>query len=446
MPATKFPPGPRSALPAGLLFRFRRDPIGFLMGIARDHGDIASFAIGPQRLFVLNHPDLIQQALVVHNRRFVKAGALNRSKFILGEGLLTSEGEHHLRQRRLMQPAFHRQRIGAYADTMAAYAGRLADRFADGETREIGQDMMHLTLAIVGKTLFDADVEQEAAEVETAVNDLYELFDTIMLPWSAVLQRLPTASNRRAWAGLAKLDAIVYRLIAERRAAGTDRGDLLSMLIAARDEGEIEGMTDRQVRDEAMTLFLAGHETTANALTWCWYLLSQHPEVASRLEAEAASVLGGRLPTMEDLPRLTYTDQVFAESLRLYPPGWAVLRRAVEDVELGGYTIPKGALVIMSPFVRHRDPRYFPAPERFDPERFSPEAKAERPKFAYFPFSGGARGCIGEPFAWMEAMIILATFASRWRLRLAPGHPVEPEPLVTLRPKFGMRMIVEAVR
>lgn len=439
------PTGPKSRLPGGLLLRFRRDPLSFFLGIAREHGDVARFRIGPQWVYMLNHPDLIRDALVKENKHFVKGGALRRSKFLMGEGLLTSEGDHHLRQRRLVQPAFHRARIGAYADVMASYAARLGDRWVDGQQLDLAQEMMHLTLAIAGKTLFDADVEAEATEIEDIVNALLAIFGVVTMPGSEIWRRIPTTRNRRAQKAIERLEAIVNRMIAERRAEGAgDRGDLLSMLIMSQDvEGDGLGMSDRQVRDEAVTLLLAGHETTANALNWLFWQLAEHPEVESRLHAELDAVLGGRLPTMADLGRLTYTEQVLTESLRLYPPGWAIGRIALRDVAIGNVRVPKGALVFMSPYVMHRHPKYYADAETFDPSRWTPEFKAGLPKFAYFPFSGGARGCIGEPFAWMEAMLIVATLCQRWRMRPVPGHPVVPEPLVTLRPKHGIQVVLE---
>jgi cytochrome P450 len=266
----------------------------------------------------------------------------------------------------------------------------------------------------------------------------------LMSPFYDLLRRLPLPSNRRIQQGRDRLDATVLRLISDRRASGKDQGDLLSMLLLAQDEeGDNSGMTDQQVRDEAMTLFLAGHETTANALTWTWYLLSQHPAVESQLHAELDTVLAGRVPTAEDVPLLRYTRMVLAESMRLYPPAWVIGRRALNDYEIPPYTIPANSLLLMSPYVMHRDPRYFPAASDFDPQRWTPEAQAERPKFSYFPFGGGPRQCIGEAFAWMEGILLIATIAQYWRLRLVPGHPVEPRPLITLRPKYGMRMVLE---
>jgi cytochrome P450 len=375
----------------------------------------------------------------------MKGEGLQRAKRLLGEGLLTSEGEFHLRQRRLAQPAFHRQRIAGYAATMVEYTARACDQWRVGETRDVAREVMRLTLAIAGKTLFDADVEGEADEIGKALTTTFELFNSLTLPFAQLLERLPLPATRRFQKARERLDSTIYRIINERRASGEDRGDLLSMLIAARDEeGDGSGMTDEQLRDEAMTIFLAGHETTANALTWTWYLLSQHPEIEARFHAEVGGVLKGELPTAEDYPRLRYTEMVFAEAMRLYPPAWIIGRRALGDYQIDGYTIPARSILLLSQYVTHHDERFFPDPFRFDPERWTPEARESRPKFSYFPFGGGPRLCIGESFAWMEGALVLATIAQRFRMRLTPGHPVEMQPLVTLRPKHGMRMALEA--
>jgi cytochrome P450 len=365
---------------------------------------------------------------------------------LLGTGLLTSEGDVHLRQRRLAQPAFHRQRVAAYGATMAAYAAARRDRWRSGATVDVHQEMMALTLAIAGKTLFDADVEHEAAEIGAALATTFQSFHFgFFLPFGELLERLPLPATLRFRKARARLDATIYRMIDERRRSGADRGDLLSMLLLAQDtEGDGGGMTDLQLRDEAMTIFLAGHETTANMLTWTWYLLSQHPDVEARLHAEVDAALGDRLPTANDLARLPYSRMVLAEAMRLYPPAWIIGRRALGPFEAAGYEIPARSIILASQYVTHRDARWFPDPERFDPERFTPEQQAARPKFAYYPFGGGPRVCIGEQFAWMEGVLVLATIAQRWTLRLVPGHPVALQPIITLRPKFGMRMTVEA--
>ncbi len=439
-----FPPGPKGKLLGGNFTAFRRDSLAYLQKATGEHGDVVYFRFGPQDVFFLNHPDYIKDVLVTHHQSFMKGRALQRAKRLLGEGLLTSEGDFHRRQRRLAQPAFHRGRIASYGAVMTDYAARTAARWHDGETLDISQEMMRLTLAIVGKTLFDTDVEAEADEIGAALTSVMELFDFLLLPFSELLEKLPLPHVRRFQKARARLDETIYRIIEERRRSDEDRGDLLSMLLAARDEeGDGGQMNDEQVRDEVMTLFLAGHETTANLMTWTWYLLSEHQEVEAKLHEELDAVLKGRQPTVEDVPSLRYTEMVVAESMRLYPPAWAIGRLALKEHEVGGYTIPAKALVLLSPYVTHRDERYFPDPTRFDPERWTPEAKESRPQFAYFPFGGGTRRCIGEGFAWMEGILLLASLARNWRMRLVPGHRVEPLPVITLRPKHGMRMRME---
>jgi len=444
LPATTLPPGPTTLLAGFNLFSIRRNPISFLTKIAERYGEVAFFKLGPQPVFLLTNPDHIRDVFITHNKNFMKGEGLQRAKRLLGEGLLTSEGDFHLRQRRMAQPAFHRQRIAGYGTTMVAYAERMCTEWRDGEERDIAREMMRLTLAIAGKTLFDADVETEADEIGDALKDAMEVFNYLTLPFSQLLERLPIPAMTRFKRARVRLDETIYRLIRERRASGEDRGDLLSMLMQARDtEGDGSGMTDEQLRDEAMTIFLAGHETTANALAWTWYLLSQHPDIEAKFHAEIDHVLNGKLPAAEDYPRLRYTEMVFAESMRLYPPAWLMGRRALNDYQIGNYHIPARSILLLSPYVSHHNPKYFPDPDRFDPERWTPEARESRPQFSYFPFGGGPRLCIGENFAWMEGALVLATLAQKWRLRLVPGHPIALQPLVTLRPKHGMRMVIE---
>jgi cytochrome P450 len=444
------PPGPgRATARARLLgyLAFRRDPLSYLTRLAREHGDIVYFNVGARRAYLLNHPDLVRDVLVNHQDHFHKGRALQRSKRLLGEGLLTSEGEHHRRQRRLAQPAFHKKRIESYGDVMVAYTARHTARWRDGDDVDIAREMMRLTLAIVGKTLFNADVEEDADRIAGALTEIMELFNMLVLPYSEYLEKLPLPQTRRFERARAKLDSIIYRIVEERRRDPSDAGDLLSMLLAARDvEGDQSGMTDQQIRDEVMTLTLAGHETTANALSWTWYLLAQHPEVERRLHAELDEVLdqGRRLPTVEDLPRLRYTEMILSESMRLYPPAWAVGRLAIKDYEVRGYAVPAGSLVLVSQYVMHRDARFFAEPERFEPARWTPEAKEARPAYSYFPFGGGARRCVGEGFAWMEGVLLVATIASRWRMRLDSGRRVETYPRITLRPRRGVRVALES--
>jgi cytochrome P450 len=425
------------------LFReFRKQPAEFLERAAREYGDLVFIPLGPQNIYFASHPDLIQEILVTRQAQFKKSRMLERARVLLGEGLLTSEGELHLRQRRLIQPAFHRDRMAAYAVAMVECAVQCRDRLSAGSA-DLSVQMSRLTLAIVARTLFSANVDSEADGVGAALNEVLKMFELILLPYSDWIEKLPLPPIRRFHRARALLDSIIYRLISERRSAGNrDQGDLLSMLLAAQDEdGGV--MTDQQIRDEALTIFVAGHETTAVAITWAWYLLSQNPGAEARLYAEIDQVLDGRLPTFEDLPRLRYTTSVFAETLRLYPPAWGIGRRTLADFDLAGFTIPSGSIVAVSPWVVHRDPRWFPEPLKFSPERWLTE-DAARPKFAYFPFGGGARVCIGERFAQAEGVLLLATLAQRWRFRLEPGHRVETRPLITLRARYGMRMIAES--
>lgn len=434
------PAGPRSLFPGRFLRVMQRDPIPFFNGLARQYGDAVSFRIGPQVLVFLNHPDLVRELLVTQHRSFHKSLVMQRTKVILGEGLLTSEDEFHKRQRRLAQPAFHRERIARYAAVMVERAAAMREAWRDGTIVDIHQEMMHLTLSVVAKTLFDAEVEGEADEIGGALTNLIDLFPLLMNPFSPTLLKLPLPSTIRFRGAVKRLDRTIYGIIDERRASGEDRGDLLSMLLMAQDEeGDGGGMTDVQLRDEALTLFLAGHETTANALAWTFYLLAQHPDVLRELQRVLTSILGDRLPAAEDYPRLQYVEMVLAESMRLFPPAWAVSRYALEDVCLGGWEVPKGAVAIVSQSVLHRDSRFWSDPDRFDPTRFTPEAKAARPKYAYFPFGAGPRMCIGEGFAWMEGVLILATLLQKWTMELRSRN-VQPQASITLRPRGGISM------
>ena len=432
--------------PGQALLAFRRDPIAYLR-LAAKHGDVVRLPITRQPLFLVNHPDLIKDIFVTRQKQFKKGRGLERIKKLLGEGLLTSEDPYHLRQRRLIQPAFHRQRINAYAEEMTRYAAQASAKWTDGETRDMAEEMLHLALAIVGKTLFNAEVEGEAGEIGDALTEVIALFHTLMLPMADLLERLPLPAVRRFARARARLDATIYRLIDQHRASGGDRGDLLSMLLLSEDEDDGKRMTDLQVRDEALTIFLAGHETTANALVWTWYLLSQNPDAEAKLHAELDSALAGRTPSLDDLPNLPYTRRVLAEALRMYSPAWVIGRRVLSDYTLdtehGGYMLRRGDIVLMAQAVMHYDPRFWAQPERFDPDRWTPDAEAQRPKFAYFPFGGGPRVCIGEQFAWMEQMLLLATLGQSWKMRLAPGQAVATQPIITLRPRFGMRMVLE---
>jgi cytochrome P450 len=434
----RFPDGPKSRFPGDLLFRLRRDPLAFLIKCAGQYGDVTGFRLGTQPFVFLNHPDGIRDLLVTNQKNFTKGRALERARLFLGNGLLTNEGESHLKQRRLAQPAFHRDRIAGYAASMVQFSARVRDRWHDTIELDVHEAMMALTLAIVGKTLFDADVEGEAGEIGKALTDVMAMFSLQMLPYSNIIQKLPLPAILRGARGKQRLDATIFRIIAERRATGGDRGDLLSMLMLSTDE-DGSGMDDQQLRDEAMTLFLAGHETTANLLTWAWYALARNRDVEAKLHAEVDAL--GHEPTFADIPKLEYTRRVVAETMRLFPPAYSIGRRSIGEYEIGDYLVPARSIVLVSPYTTHRDSRWFADPERFDPDRWSAEETAKRPKFSYFPFSAGTRICIGEQFAWTEAILVLATLAQQWRLWLAPKQRIALQPRITLRPKYGMHMI-----
>ena len=443
-PAAGRPPALKGRPLVGLLPEFRKNAPELLLKAAREHGEIVHLNLGPQRIYSITNPEWIKDIFITHQSNFIKSKMLERAKVLLGEGLLTSEGELHKRQRRLVQPAFHRDRLIGYGAAMVECAAEARDRWTSGARLDIAREMNRLTLAIVARTLFSADVSSEADEIRDALTDVLGLFEMVLSPFSEWFEKLPLPSVRRFERARARLDRTIYGLIAERRASGRDAGDLLSMLLLAQDEDGDGGMSDKQVRDEALTLFLAGHETTANALAWTWYLLSQNPEAEARFHAEIDGVLGGHLPAFDDLPQLKFVEMVLSESMRLYPPAWGIGRRNLEEYRIGDYVIPARTVILMSPYVVHRDPRWFPEPDRFLPDRWLPENVATRPKFSYFPFGGGARVCIGERFAWMEGVLLLAAIGQKWRLRLAPDARVALQPLITLRPKYGMPMIVEA--
>ncbi|HWS73272.1 MAG TPA: cytochrome P450 [Thermoanaerobaculia bacterium] len=439
---SQLPPGPRSFLPGAALRAMQRDPLGFLTRNAREYGDVSSWTFGPQRVFLFAHPDHVREVLVANDRSFMKGRALQRTKVILGEGLLTSEDPLHRRQRRLTQPSFHQQRVARYAEVMVEEGERTAERWRSFGELDVHHEMMRTTLAIVARTLFGAVVDEEADDIGAALSDLMEMFPLLLNPFSDLIRKLPLPRIRRFHRAIERLDSTIFRIIEERRATGEDRGDLLSMLLLARDEDDGGAMSDRQVRDEVMTLFLAGHETTANALTWTFHLLGQHPEVEGELHRELDAVVGDRAIEPADYPRLPFTKSVFAEAMRIFPPAWAIGRLALEDVRIGEVIVPQGAIAIVAPIVTHRDARWWPEPMRFEPARFA-AADPARPKFAYFPFGGGSRVCIGESFAWSEGVLVLAALARRWRLTPAPGSRVEPRGLITLRPKGPVRMRLE---
>jgi cytochrome P450 len=438
-----FPPGFNTNLLWFALRRFRpSNPILLFQHLAEKYGDIAHYKIGWHHIVFLNHPDYIREILVVQNDNFTKERTVQRSKMLLGAGMITSEGAQHRAQRQVAQPAFHRQRIPEYANAMVREAAAMRERWHEGEQRDIAVDMMHLTLNVVADTLFATDLRSEVNELADAINRIMGLYNfLVMLPAAEWLVHARPPGLAAFVRARKRIDAVVYRMIAAHREQHRDSGSLLDMMLAASPDQSPEA--ERSLRDQVITIFLAGYETVANALSWTWYLLSQNRECERRFHDEIDRELQGRLPTFDDVPRLRYVEMVLAESMRLYPPAWAMGRYARAEFRLGEFFLPAKTTVLMSQFVTHRDPRFFPDPLRFDPERFTPEARSRRTKLTYFPFGAGVRQCIGESFAQMEGVLLLATLAQRWKFSLAPGHRVEPEPLITLRPKYGMKMSVE---
>ena len=438
----QIPPGPPGRFFLGNLPEFARDILGYLTFCAREYGDVSRFRLGRYDAYLFNHPDFADEVLRTQRENFIKHRYFWRHvTAIFGTGLLTSEGDFWLRQRRLTAPAFHPDRIAEYGGTMVAYTDRLLDGWGDGETRNVHEDMMRVTMEIVSKTLFDADVESDVEELGRSFEMvLREIPVRVHRPFK-IPDWIPTPGNLRYRRGVRRLERLVYRILAERRADPRDRGDLLSMLMAARDD-DGNAMSDRQLRDELVTLFLAGHETTAIALSWTWHLLSHHPLVKDRLVKELFDQLGRRPATVGDLPRLPFADAVVKEAIRLYPPAYVLGRQALAECEIGGWKIPAGATVFLSPWVMHRDARWFGSPEKFLPERWLDGLAARLPRFAYMPFGGGPRVCIGDRFAMMEAVLILATVARRYQLERISDDEIVPFPSITLRPEGGVRMKV----
>jgi len=437
--------GPKGLPISGNVLAFRRDTLKFIRDAAKEYGDVVHFRFGPKRhVYMLNNPDMIKEVLVTKQAHFRKAKGLQVARAVVGDGILTSEGKKHIRQRRLMQPAFHRDRIAGYGDAMVRQGVELMEDWKDGEVRDIHQDMMKVTLAIITETMFGKTVKEGADKIGHAIDVGLKYVSTKATSFIDIPLSVPTRSNREFVESSEVLDKTIYGLIEERRKSTGNHTDLLAMLLAARDEDDGQGMTDEQVRDEVMTIFVAGHETTANTMSWIFYLLATHPEAEQKLHDELKSVLGGRLPTVEDIPNLTYVNLIISETLRLYPAAWTINREVVEPVEIGGHTYEPGDTLMMSQYVMHRQEKYFDDPDEFRPERFAGDLLKRIPAYAYFPFGGGPRVCIGNNFALMEAALLLSTIAQRYRLRLAePDQKVELEPVVTLRPKNGLPMRLE---
>jgi cytochrome P450 len=426
---------------AGNIFEYARSPIGLLLRVHRELGDTAFFRMGVFPVLSIANPAHIETILVERADAFEKGLAYRFLRAILGNGLVTASNAVQRRQRKLVAPALAHRRVVAYAEAMVELAEAAQARWTKGGIIDVHQEMMQLTQIIVAKTLLHADVLPESAELSQAMTVANEWAGHEIAQLIAIPKFVPTPRNLKLAKAIRRLDSTIYRLIGERRASG-DQGDILSMLLLAKEEGGGEGMSDRQVRDEALTIFVAGHETTANAMTWTFYLLSRHPEVAGKLRAEVAQALGGRSPTYQDLGRMPYTLQVLKESMRLYPPVYAISRRAVRDVPVDDFVVKRGTILFINIYAMHRSPEIYPEPERFDPARFTPEIEKQRPRNAYLPFGVGPRNCIGAAFAMMEGHLLLATLAQRVNFELVPGQTIVEEPLVTLRPKTGIRMVV----
>jgi cytochrome P450 len=439
----KIPPGPPGSLLLGHTLPYLRDELGYLTRAVREYGDVVRLRLGNMTMYILVNPEHIEYVLRTHADNFVKDETTRWLIPLVGQGLLTSEGEFWRRQRRLAQPAFQLHQIEHYAGVMIEHTERLLASWRDGQVRNLHQELTRLTLTIVAKTLFGAELENEATIVAESLEIVTSFFMSPMR-WFGLRELLPLPSTLRYRRAIKQIDDVIYGIIGRRRKSGQDPGDLLSRLLAARDDQVSGGMTDRQLRDESVTLLLAGHETTALALFYAFYLLAQSPEADRRLAGELQQVLGGRAPSAEDVPRLRYTTWVIRETMRLYPPAWGIGRQALADCEIGGYFAPKGTQFFLVQWLVHRDGRWFPDPEIFRPERWDHDLIKRLPRCAYFPFGDGARICIGNHFTMMEAVLLLATIAQRFRLTLEPNQKLKLLPSITLRPREGLAMRLEA--
>jgi len=440
---TTRPPGPRDLPYVGQAWNFARDPLRFLAGTARQYGDIAYFNLGRIPVFYVSSPEYVWGVLVAQRAKFEISTMRTRLEPALGTGIITARGELHARQRRLMQPVFRKSRIESYAGIMVDYAQRARAGWRHGEEINATEEMMKLAMALAAKTLFGHDIEDDSDGVSRNLSILLGFFTRLMSPFLQLSLKLPLPSTFRFRSAVRELDAVIYRMIEQRRKGASTGEDLLSLLVQAKDDETNAYMTEKQLRDEIFTLLMAGHETTANVLGWAIYLLAQHPQIDARLHAEVRSVAGGRERLdAADAERMPYARMVITEVMRLYPPVWFIGRTALEDVAIGGYTIPRGASVLMSQYVMHRDGRYFDEPEAFRPERWTREFQERLPRGAFFPFSAGDRHCLGEGFAWLEALLALGSLVERWRFELVPGQDIRPSPSITLRPNTGVRVIV----
>lgn len=441
-------PGPVNRFFGDLAWQITRRRLHFLLTNARKYGDVVSYVMAGRNFFIFSHPDAIREILVTQNDAFNKGLMMRRSQAVLGQGLLTSEGDFHRRQRRIAQPVFHPQRMAAYSPMIVDYAQRTVKRWRDGESLDIHAQMSRLALEIVSKTLFGAEVENEVEQIGHDMDIIVRRFTRLFSPLHQIVNRLPLPSNIFLRRSIRRLNRLIQRFIEERRAQGAgvsgDSQDLLTLLLSATDtEGDQASMSDTQLRDECLTIFAAGHETTANALTFTFLLLARNPQAEAKLHAEVDALLQGRAATAADIERLVYTRAVMAEAMRLYPPAWGMARTAMRDVTITGQAVPADSILLMSQWVVHRDPRWWPEPESFKPERWL-DPDSNRPRWAYFPFGGGARSCIGEAFAWTEATLALATIAQSFRVEIPDPNPPELLATITLRPKYGLPAVVRS--
>lgn len=440
MRAAHTPPGPKGHFLLGVLPEIRKDDLNYLAHLVEEYGDICRVKVVNLPAYVLSRPDYIESVLITNHKNFIKSVYLTESRALFGQGLLTSDGAFWRQQRRQLQPAFHHDHIRRYSAVMVEHVNRMLATWEDGQTRDIHQDMMNLTMEIIARVLFGENITGETQQVGEAIQRFFTQFDD-RFGLYLIPEWLPTPGNLRYRKAIGRLNNLVNAIIRRQQLASGDGSNLLSVLLSARDD-EGRGMDETQLRDEMMTLFFTGHETTALALSWTWYLLAQNPEAAAKLAAEVDVVLEDRAPAFEDLARLTYTDMVVKESLRLYPPAYAVVREAVEDCEIGGYAIPAGATLAMFQWVVHRDGRYFERPEKFNPERWENDFQKRLPRCAYFPFGAGPRLCIGDGFAKAEVPLLLAAITQQYEISLAPDHLISINPTLTLRPRNGIKAVV----
>ena len=445
--AIEYPPGPKDVFPYSTAWKFLRDPLNTLNTISQNYGDISYFKFGKLNVYFLNHPNYIEDVLVANHKNFIKSRGLQISKRLLGSGLLTSEGEYHDKQRQLIQPTFYQNRIKSYAEIMVKKTLNLCHNWKEGTELDIQKEMTHLTLEIICKAVLGYDIKPEDDQIGDSLLTCMNYFNRLLMPFGELIEKIPILPiNKGFKTAKENLDNIVFKMINEHRIKleknENKENDLLFTLLKSQYD-TVEGvqMSDQQLRDEVMTIFLAGYETTANALTWTFYLLSEHPAIDARLEKEIYSVIDNKLNvSFDDIQKLGYTTKVLTESMRLYPPAWALGRQAINDCKIGKYIIPSGSIILMSQYVMHRNPLYFPDPDAFFPDRWTDEFKKNLPRFSYFPFGGGIRSCVGEPFAWMETILIIAIINRLWKMNSLSSNKVILKPLATLRPKYGMRL------